>query len=574
MSQGGINSVTSGVLPPDVPLQFTADVGVAVPAASNLNIFGGTATNTVGAGSTITINMDVPVTVPNGGTGQITLTNHGVLVGAGINPITQLAVGNTNTVLLGNTGADPSFGQVPTAALVSSTITLNNGNNITVTGSPVSLGGAATFNITGTTINCVQLGNGGGSLTSLANGTTGQVLTAQTGIDPIWAAPAASSISITGDTGGAQVGNAFTFAGGTTGLSFGGAAGTFTTTFAGITANGGTVNLATDATASAINIGTGAGAKTTILGSTNSTSITTLQSGTGALSITSTNGALTMNSGTGNLTISGDATATIISIGFTATNKNIRIGNTSGTTGVSISGGTTNPGGVAITTNGTPIDIENIGAAGVINIGNGGSSTNTINIGTGAAVKTVTVGSTNTTSPTVIQSGTGNIIHNTGFRVDSTGRTTNPNQPMFFAYLSATTAALTGNATLVSAIVWNTEVFDQGGNFNTGTGTFTAPVTGKYVFCCQVRMGGIAAGQTHGFIALTTTAATYRTMLNPFITQSSAAEVSSGTSVVLSMTAADTAVLGFQVTGGALTVTAVSGGAAAPSSWFSGQLVA
>lgn len=50
-----------------------------------------------------------PLQVASGGTGQTTLTNHGVLVGASTSAITQLAVGTTGTVLTGVTGADPSF---------------------------------------------------------------------------------------------------------------------------------------------------------------------------------------------------------------------------------------------------------------------------------------------------------------------------------------------------------------------------------------------------------------------------------------------------------------------------------
>ncbi len=64
-------------------------------------------------------------------------------------------------------------------------------------------------------------------------GTSGQVLTsAGAGALPAWQTLGGASISITGDTGGAIVGGAFTFTGGTTGLSFNGAFSTFTTTFA------------------------------------------------------------------------------------------------------------------------------------------------------------------------------------------------------------------------------------------------------------------------------------------------------------------------------------------------------
>jgi hypothetical protein len=50
------------------------------------------------------------LTVPNGGTGRATLTNHGVLVGAATTAITQLTAGTTGQLLVGATGADPAFG--------------------------------------------------------------------------------------------------------------------------------------------------------------------------------------------------------------------------------------------------------------------------------------------------------------------------------------------------------------------------------------------------------------------------------------------------------------------------------
>lgn len=50
-------SIASGPIPPAVPTQFTTDSGIAVPAANNLNVFGGTGATTSAAGSTIIITV-------------------------------------------------------------------------------------------------------------------------------------------------------------------------------------------------------------------------------------------------------------------------------------------------------------------------------------------------------------------------------------------------------------------------------------------------------------------------------------------------------------------------------------
>lgn len=53
MSQAGV--LNTQLSPPAVPLQFTTDNGIAIPAANNLNVLGGDGVETFGAGSTITI---------------------------------------------------------------------------------------------------------------------------------------------------------------------------------------------------------------------------------------------------------------------------------------------------------------------------------------------------------------------------------------------------------------------------------------------------------------------------------------------------------------------------------------
>ena len=117
-----------------------------------------------------------------------TTTDHAVLIGNGTgSAIGSLAVGADNEVLLGNTGADASWGAVGNAALTNSSVTLSDGNNITVTGSPLSLGGTASFNLTGTTQYALQVGDATGSLDSLGVGTASQILqSGGAGANPAW----------------------------------------------------------------------------------------------------------------------------------------------------------------------------------------------------------------------------------------------------------------------------------------------------------------------------------------------------------------------------------------------------
>ncbi len=144
------------------------------------------------------------------------------------------ATGTANFVLTSNgAGLPPSYQAVSASGAVTS---VSGGNNITITGTAT----APIVNVSGTTNHAVQVGNATGSLTSVAVGTTGQVLTGVTGSDPVFAAPAASSITITGDTGGGLTGNSFTFTGGLTGLVFNGAGTTETLAGTLVIANGGT----------------------------------------------------------------------------------------------------------------------------------------------------------------------------------------------------------------------------------------------------------------------------------------------------------------------------------------------
>ncbi len=100
------------------PIDFLETTDGPPPVGPNasgiINIVGGDGITTSGQGplTQVKISMDIPVTVPNGGTGLTSIEDHAVVVGSGVAPLTELTVGTDGQALLGATGADPSFGTV------------------------------------------------------------------------------------------------------------------------------------------------------------------------------------------------------------------------------------------------------------------------------------------------------------------------------------------------------------------------------------------------------------------------------------------------------------------------------
>lgn len=92
----------------DAILTVTADSGGALsPTSGNINILGGTGVTTSGTGSTLTIDLDSPVSVSNGGTGTTTLTDGGILLGSGTSAVTVTSQPTNGQLLIGSTGVDP-----------------------------------------------------------------------------------------------------------------------------------------------------------------------------------------------------------------------------------------------------------------------------------------------------------------------------------------------------------------------------------------------------------------------------------------------------------------------------------
>ena len=157
--------------------------------------------------------------------------------------------------------------------------------------------------------------------------------------------------------------------------------------------------------------------------------------------------------------------------------------------------------------------------------------------------------------------------------VDATGRVSNPYQTAFLAYNSVQDTNVTGDNTAVG-VDFDTEVFDTGSDFDPGaspSSTFTAPVTGKYLLSCSVRISGMDSGHTRVIGSFATSNRTiYFADINAYACKSTVG-LQIGGSVVADMDAGDTAIV--QITVYGVNKVVDIDGAAGPLTWFSGALV-
>lgn len=128
--------------------------------------------------------------------------------------------------------------------------------------------------------------------------------------------------------------------------------------------------------------------------------------------------------------------------------------------------------------------------------------------------------------------GTTNVMH-----VSTAGEINYPLQPAFLAYMTTSVLNVSGDGTDYT-VIFDTEVYDQNSDFNLGTSTFTAPVTGRYQFhFVPLIIGGTVINGAFEFIETSNNSYRINMPLAPAVTTTCGGTVS----VIADMDAADTA---------------------------------
>ncbi len=163
---------------------------------------------------------------------------------------------------------------------------------------------------------------------------------------------------------------------------------------------------------------------------------------------------------------------------------------------------------------------------------------------------------------------------NDTFVMTAAGERTMPLQPAFYAFADANLNNVTGDGTTYNPVIYSSERFDQGSDYSTSTGVFTAPVSGRYIVGVGLYCTGLTSSHIDCFYRLNTSNDNfYISQINPWALNSATSYDLTG-SVLANMDAADTADVSFQINGGALVVDlfgrAISGNE--PGTFFWGYL--
>ena len=146
----------------------------------------------------------------------------------------------------------------------------------------------------------------------------------------------------------------------------------------------------------------------------------------------------------------------------------------------------------------------------------------------------------------------------TKIQLDGNGHMTNSTQPCFLVRNSSDQSNVALN-TLVT-VVFDTEVFDQNADF--ASNTFTAPVTGRYLFTYSVNFAQVDADHTIMALTLSTSnnAFTNNPIADPSALTGDPAELSLHGAIICDMDASDTALVKVAFEGGSAQTDIVSNG--------------
>lgn len=162
----------------------------------------------------------------------------------------------------------------------------------------------------------------------------------------------------------------------------------------------------------------------------------------------------------------------------------------------------------------------------------------------------VTAGANLTDNAVVRGDGGAKGVQTSTVLISDNGEMTNPSQPSFLAGLSA--SQLNQAVGVLYTIPFATEVFDQGGDYDNSTYTFTAPVTGNYLFTFSLYLQQIDIDADYYEFILRAPAATpYTYIIDPDMFDADAAYWTASYTVVVRLSASDTAYVTFLQTAGA-----------------------
>lgn len=159
---------------------------------------------------------------------------------------------------------------------------------------------------------------------------------------------------------------------------------------------------------------------------------------------------------------------------------------------------------------------------------------------------------------------------NTLFNLTSTGYKTNPKQCGFLVYLNTNINNATGAGTNYQ-IPFTATVYNIGGHFSLGV--FTAPITGKYLFCTNVTYTGLSSAMTACTLELEVGSNSVTRTFNAYNQSNAGTNGSINLCTTIDLAASDVATVHLQISNGASNTADIAGNASDLITYFCGQLM-